>query len=384
LSTSLLIGASVVLALSSGFKSEAQSSGGTPAVARDLHLRGDSWSIPKFELGNSKPKAGVFQQNLDHFGAHVGSDRGPTFSQRYWVNSDFVTNPATAPILFHICGESDAEQGYYLNDNTLEWAKALGAHVVYLEHRFYGQSLPFPDTSTTHLTSLTLPNVIEDLATFQIWLTQNKGWNGKWIAIGGSYSGTLSAIYRLRHPELVVGALAASAPLFSGLGLAEGTQSDVDDMSSIDPANSDRQWVWQACTSLGIWEADGPSIQSNTLYPSPWLCGQLFPQAPTYNSSAFDQSFAVPFLAKATAPASNVLFTYGTDDVWTKLGLVGHGKLAARINLLVIQGAGHHFDLNSPDSTDSAAVKAARQEFLTLARSWLNMTTTKSWNSPLY
>ena len=315
--------------------------------------------------------SGIFQQATDHFG-RLGGD---TFGQRYWVESSYAAPGTDAPVIYHICGEADVEQGYFLNDSAIEWAKILGAHIVYLEHRYYGQSLPFADLSTAHLQYLTLDNVIEDLAAFQKWLAANQGWKGKWISVGGSYSGTLSAIYRQKHPELVVGALASSAPMVSGVGQSVDDQDELSDLSSTDPAVAEggRQWVFQSCTTFGFWEADGGSFDSNLDNPSSWLCQQLFQNSPQVNSTAFNQNYDLPFLANTSAKSpSNILFTYGSDDVWTQIGLSQQTNLNGAIAIQVIEGAGHHFDLSAPDPSDSAAVIAARNQFVTLAQKWLS------------
>ena len=44
---------------------------------------------------------------------------------------------------------------------------------------------------------------------------QKIGWNGKWIAIGGSYAGNLSAFYSVLYPKQLVGALSSSAPVIA-------------------------------------------------------------------------------------------------------------------------------------------------------------------------
>ena len=312
---------------------------------------------------------GTFQQNIDHSGQLTGE----VFNQRYWVDSEYASQTDDAPVLFHICGEGDAEQGYFLKDNAIAWAKTLGAHLVYLEHRYYGQSLPFPDLSTEHLQYLTLNNVIEDLAAFQKWMTANQGWKGKWISIGGSYSGTISAIYRQKHPELVVGALAASAPMISGVGESTGTQNDVDSLSSTDPSSDtgDRQWVYQSCTTFGFWQADGPDVGATLENPSSWLCQQLFGNVALVNSSTYNQNYDSPFISNSTGAPSNILFTYGSEDIWTTIGLSQQTNSNSNITIQVINGAGHHFDLNYPTSSDSSEVVNARAEFVSLATKWI-------------
>ena len=78
---------------------------------------------------------GEFPQNIDHFGQLSGQ----TFNQRYWVDSEYASQTDDAPVLYHICGEGDATQGYFLKDNAIAWAQTLGAHIVYLKHRYYGE-----------------------------------------------------------------------------------------------------------------------------------------------------------------------------------------------------------------------------------------------------
>ena len=62
---------------------------------------------------------------------------------------------------------------------------------------------------------LTVEYALEDLAKFQRWYMAKEALTGPWIAVGGSYPGSLSAMYRLTHPELVKGALASSAPIMA-------------------------------------------------------------------------------------------------------------------------------------------------------------------------
>lgn len=88
--------------------------------------------------------------------------------------------------------------------------------VIVLEHRYYGQSFPIPESplSTDSLKYLTVENALQDLAYFESWIINNQmyGVTSKipWIAIGGSYPGALSAWYRAKYPFLTIGALASS------------------------------------------------------------------------------------------------------------------------------------------------------------------------------
>ena len=338
-----------------------------PGVAIDSHIRGTESARAQSVPAAVRPATqvpGTYLQDVDHF----GTAGGQKFNQRYWVDSSYASS-ASAPVILHICGEGNAEEGYFLNDNAIQWAKSLGARIVYLEHRYYGDSLPFSDLSSAHMKYLTLDNVMEDLATFQKWISSANGWTGKWLSVGGSYSGTLSALYRQRHPELVVGALASSAPMVSGIGSTVNSGSS--DLSSTTP-NDDRPWAYQACTTFGFWEADGSSANSHVLSPSASLCHNLFGSSvPLVDSAAYNRAYDQPFLSSASGSPSNILFTYGSADVWTQLGLIKQTNQNTGIVISMIQGAGHHFDLNAPTSSDSSAVLAARAQFLTLAKQWL-------------
>ncbi len=46
------------------------------------------------------------------------------------------------------------------------WAKQFGAAMFLIEHRFYGDSQPFPDLSTPNLQFLSSEQALADAATF--------------------------------------------------------------------------------------------------------------------------------------------------------------------------------------------------------------------------
>ncbi len=149
---------------------------------------------------------GFYDQKLDH--SKVNS---VTFKQRYFINSQYAES-AQSPVFYIICGEWNcAGTGSYSFVENM--AKKMKAHLVALEHRFYGESLPTNNLTSAALSHLNLQSAIDDLASFQRHLMDTRGFNGKWVVFGGSYAGTLSAFYREKHPELVAGALASSAPV---------------------------------------------------------------------------------------------------------------------------------------------------------------------------
>ncbi|KAJ2373692.1 hypothetical protein IW150_003493 [Coemansia sp. RSA 2607] len=97
--------------------------------------------------------------------------------------------------------------------------------VVAIEHRFFGQSNPLPDLSTTSLAYMTLDNSLEDFAQFIRALKQTPQTifpsvsgtpvNSTVVFTGGSYGGSIAAWMRAKYPDLVSAAWASSAPVFS-------------------------------------------------------------------------------------------------------------------------------------------------------------------------
>lgn len=167
----------------------------------------DASDLPQIITGTS----GTFDQLVN---PNDPGDR-TTFRQRTYIDSSYAVGSG-APVIYLMPSEGEMSAraaAYYAQI----YAKPLHAHFVAIEHRFYGKSQPYGDLSSEHLKTLTLSVALDDLARFQRHLMAEKDskFQGKWIAIGGSYSGALAAFYRLRFPHLVAGALASSAPVFA-------------------------------------------------------------------------------------------------------------------------------------------------------------------------
>lgn len=158
---------------------------------------------------NSSVQTGTYDQPIDHF----SSDDKRTFKQRYYLSTNYApVDLARAPVIYYQCGEGNCLDSFgspYPSAVSF-YAKSLGASVIVLEHRYYGKSQPFDTMTGDDLKYLTYEQALEDFVAFQNFATEKFNLHGKWIFIGGSYSGALSAYYRLKHPDLVVGALSSS------------------------------------------------------------------------------------------------------------------------------------------------------------------------------
>ncbi|KAL0686763.1 hypothetical protein Bca4012_086440 [Brassica carinata] len=182
-----------------------------------------------------------FNQTLDHFSPYDHR----RFRQRYYEYLDHLRVP-DGPIFLMICGEGPC---YGIpNDYISVLAKKFDAGVVSLEHRYYGKSSPFNSLATENLKYLSSKQALSDLAAFrgyyqasflvvfvlyrgcvcnsmsmvfEIFLWMQEYLNVKlnrtgkvdnpWFFFGASYSGALSAWFRLKFPHLTCGSLASSA-----------------------------------------------------------------------------------------------------------------------------------------------------------------------------
>ncbi|TKR76766.1 hypothetical protein L596_017859 [Steinernema carpocapsae] len=150
---------------------------------------------------------------LDHF--NFADTR--TFNMRYFLDLDYYE--AGKPIFFYCGNEGFIEFYMKATSQILEWAKEFNAAVVYAEHRFYGETMPFGNesyTSAENLGYMTSSQALADYAKFIGYLKQSripKAQDSTVVVFGGSYGGMLAAWFRAKYPNIVDVAVASSAPV---------------------------------------------------------------------------------------------------------------------------------------------------------------------------
>ena len=146
-------------------------------------------------------RTGAITVPLDHFRYNLPAR---TFGLRYATYEAFAANESTAPILFYCGNEGAIELFYNATGAIFEHAKALKARAFFIEHRYYGNSLPLgPKASFTPegLQFLTIEQALADYANVITSLPKHLGCVGTGarraanrcdiILFGGSYGGML-------------------------------------------------------------------------------------------------------------------------------------------------------------------------------------------------
>jgi pimeloyl-ACP methyl ester carboxylesterase len=167
-------------------------------------------------------------QPLSHFSEGSTVAGNASFSQRVCIIDKYWKAPSAkvsgsaddaaekGPILFYTGNESPIDE--YVNNTGLMWSLApkLGALLVFAEHRYEGLSFPEVVGVPNCLSHCTSAEALADYAGLVTKVKADlNARSAPVIAFGGSYGGMLAAWLRMKYPNVVDGAIAASAPILS-------------------------------------------------------------------------------------------------------------------------------------------------------------------------
>ncbi|KAF8512337.1 serine carboxypeptidase S28-domain-containing protein [Gautieria morchelliformis] len=188
---------------------------------------------------------------LDHFSN--GSD-ARSFKNRYWINQTYY-QPG-GPVFLFDSGEQNAEPllPYYLQEYhglsaVMRLAKRYKGLAILWEHRFYGDSLPFPvsnNTTADQWRFLTTDQALEDVVFFANSISVQglddsllKPDATPWVWVGGSYPGVRGALLRQRNPSTIYAAWVSSAPVQAQVDMASYYEAAERSL----PRNCSNDWV---------------------------------------------------------------------------------------------------------------------------------------------
>ncbi|MED6155462.1 hypothetical protein PIB30_005666 [Stylosanthes scabra] len=142
-------------------------------------------------------------------------------SFKYWGGAK-----SGAPIFAWLGAEQSLDMEFNAGGFPKDNAPHFNALLLYIEHRYYGESFPFGSYKEAMRNASTRGylNSAQALADYAAILVHIKktlnAHNSPIIVYGGSYGGMLAAWFRLKYPHIALGALASSAPLLYFDGVA--------------------------------------------------------------------------------------------------------------------------------------------------------------------
>ncbi|KAI8524206.1 hypothetical protein RHMOL_Rhmol13G0132100 [Rhododendron molle] len=183
------------------------------SVLHETITRGTSKTISTFDPEDLETF--FYPQTLDHF--NYQPESYATFKQRYVINyKHWGGANASAPIFVYLGDEAPIDGQLPIVGFLIDNAPHFKALQVYIEHRFYGESIPFGTTKSNESTQgyFNSAQALADSAELIIYLKKIlSAHNSPVIISGGSYGGMLAAWFRLKYPHVALGALASSAPI---------------------------------------------------------------------------------------------------------------------------------------------------------------------------
>jgi serine protease 16 len=152
----------------------------------------------------------TFSQRTNHF----APGDFEVFQQRY-VTYDYSGGSSTAPVFLYLGGEGPVEM-FVQEVYAKQLAEKHGAVLYFLEHRFYGMSVPNSMLSTDNLERLlNVDQALADASAFLGAKGSPAGVGAGNVVLGCSYSGCLSGWFKMKYGSQVLGAYAPSGPVLA-------------------------------------------------------------------------------------------------------------------------------------------------------------------------
>nr|GLL33997.1 lysosomal Pro-X carboxypeptidase-like [Ipomoea trifida] len=364
---------------------------------------------------DSQFKTYYYNQTLDHF--NYGPQSYATFKHKYIVNSNFWGGAqSNSPIFAWLGAESPIDYDIgFLTDNAPRF-KAL---LVYIEHRYYGESIPLGtmEEAMNDETTRGYFNSAQALADYaEILLYIKKEYSAHdcpIIVVGGSYGGTftvLALIFRdlnsswelkdyldsmytgaaqynspPKYPVTVVCGGIDGAPkgahildrIHAGVVATEGNQpcynvSAGETLASPGEDDDTWGWNWQTCSEMVFPIAKG---NDSMFDPAPFNLQQI--------SQACIDTFGVPPRPHWVTTyyggqdmklvlrnfGSNIIFSNGRRDPYSIAGVLEN--ISDTILAVYTQNGSHCLDLNGERTTDPNWLTEQRNKEIEIIQGWI-------------
>lgn len=160
-----------------------------------------------------------YTQTLDHFNYAFNTNANLEWNMRYLYNDTYWGGAANLSPIFVYCGNEGDITGFWNNSGYMVdyLASQFKAYLLFPEHRYFGLSMPFGAQSlqNDNLVYLTTDQAMADYAVFLRYYKTEvvKCEDCPVITFGGSYGGMLASWMRMKYPNIIDGAWAASAPI---------------------------------------------------------------------------------------------------------------------------------------------------------------------------
>jgi len=164
-------------------------------------------------------------QYIDHFDFLGNAGPDGQYRQRYLISDSYWDGKG--PILFYTGNEGSIVNFWDNTGFVFALAKRFNGLILFGEHRYYGESLPYGDKSFTgdNLGQLTSEQALADFAYLVKQVKKDyNAMNCTVFAFGGSYGGMLTAYMRYKYPHIIDGGVASSAPFFTVAGNSPRSQ----------------------------------------------------------------------------------------------------------------------------------------------------------------
>jgi hypothetical protein len=165
---------------------------------------------------------------VDHFGDSPG-----TFKNRYWVQT--AEYKPGGPVFIYDGGEGSLGANYaryilQMDGFFMQMVKEFNGIGILWEHRYYGESTPYPinlETTSEQLQYLTAQQALADIPDLA-WNFTRKEFPKQdltpagtpWVFVGGSYPGMRAAFVRNMYPETIFASYASSAPVQASIDMS--------------------------------------------------------------------------------------------------------------------------------------------------------------------